>query len=165
MHKPGKLQIEEFELNRLNKISFVTIFCDQFFWPKQPEYFLGGQKLFMKPRESLSSVPQSIFIFPFIWAAKPHLIRCDVTAICISGFMRLWWPNKQIVYLAWDVSKRFTGLPEKHTYARLTSVRSHLRVVHMCENWQWKYWPLFPTRDDSASNWRDCNFHSNEEEL
>ena len=140
MHKPGKLQIEEFELNRLNKISFVTIFCDQVFWPKQPEYFLGGQKLFMKPRESLSSVPQSIFIFPFIWAAKPHLIRCDVTAICISGFMRLWWPNKQIVYLAWEVSTRFTGSNTKQCCGRKRRAPWHMcRQLGLIKNKQKKF--------------------------
>ena len=44
MSKPGKLQIEEFQLDRSKKMIYVAKCVGLL---KQPEYFLSSQKLFM----------------------------------------------------------------------------------------------------------------------
>ena len=112
MRKLGKLQIEEFELDRSKKMIFVAIFVTKTFHVAKRVFVFSNSVYF--------------YLSLLYGQLRSHLIRYDVAVICISGFMRLWWYNKQIVYLAWDVSKRFTGLPAKHTYAWLTCVRSHL---------------------------------------
>ena len=58
------------------------------------------------------------------------------------------------------------GLPQNIVACSTTPSADVCAFSFGIEHWQWKHWPLFPTtRDDSASNWRDCNFHFNEEEL